>query len=67
MLEGMKDLSHSDNVSAVEGNSRLTNMGFVPVGSAVDKQVCSYIIQDSLLMPLINIYHYIHFRQKELR
>ena len=33
--------SHSDNVSAAEGSSRLTNMGFVPVGSAIDKQVCA--------------------------
>ena len=32
--------SHSDNVSAAEGSSRLTSMGFVPVGSAIDKQVC---------------------------
>lgn len=36
--EGMKDL---DNVSAAEGSSRLTNMGFVPVGSAIDEQVCA--------------------------
>lgn len=31
--------SHIDNVSAVEHSSRLTTHGFVPVGSAIDKQV----------------------------
>ena len=31
--------SHSDNLSAVQSNSQLTSMGFVPVGSSIDNQV----------------------------
>ena len=38
-----KSRSHADNVSAVQNSSNLTNLGFVPVGSAIDKQVlCTF-------------------------
>ena len=34
-----KSKAHVNSVSAVTRNSRLMDMGFVPVGSAIDKQV----------------------------
>ena len=35
--------SHADNVSAVRSSSKLTNLGFVSVGSAIDKQVHAHM------------------------
>ena len=61
-----KSKSHVGCVSAKTRSSSLLDMGFTPVGSAVDKQVLIAILKWELAIDTCIILH-INFRQRELR
>ena len=60
-----KSGSHTSNASIVRTNSRLTSMGFVPVGSAIDTQIKFSFMLESYMID--QSHHIFDFRRRELK